>query len=152
MVFKILSDFQKVMFMNYCRQGKRQEVKYIGDFFDKFYAPTLDQSSIVALDWSSIHPELLLAAYRGREGGIGLGDANGSVESSYCCLWNLKRQTAPEYTLNYQVEITAATLTDFHPSFVIGGTKGGQIVLWDIRFASCFFQLFHFHILARDSL
>ncbi|KAM7536876.1 hypothetical protein Aperf_G00000087878 [Anoplocephala perfoliata] len=115
-------------------QGKRQEVKYIGEFFDKFHTPTGIQSSVVALDWSSIHPELLLAAYQSRDGVMGLGDTNGYIEGSYCCLWNLKyRQTAPEYTFTYQVDITAATLTEFSPSLVIGGTKGGQIVLWDTR-------------------
>ncbi|VDL63001.1 unnamed protein product [Hymenolepis diminuta] len=117
-------------------EGKRQQVKYIGDFFDKFYVPNGGQSSIVALDWSTVHPELLLASYQSREGSTGLAavDANGSIESSCCCLWNLKhRQTAPEYTFTYQVDITAAILTEFHPSTVIGGTKGGQIILWDIR-------------------
>lgn len=121
----------------YYREGKRQQVKYIGDFFDKFYVPNSGQSSIVALDWSTVHPELLLASYQSREGSTGLAavDANGSIESSCCCLWNLKhRQTAPEYTFTYQVDITAAILTEFHPSTVIGGTKGGQIILWDIRF------------------
>nr|CDS25787.1 Dynein intermediate chain [Hymenolepis microstoma] len=118
-------------------EGKRQQVKYVGDFFDKFYVPNGGQCSIVALDWSTIHPELLLAAYQSREGSIGLaasGNGNVSIESSCCCLWNLKhRQIAPEYTFIYQVDITAAILTEFHPSTVIGGTKGGQILLWDIR-------------------
>ncbi|VDO06529.1 unnamed protein product [Rodentolepis nana] len=118
-------------------EGKRQQVKYIGDFFDKFYLPNGGRCSIVALDWSSIYPELLLAAYQSREGSVGLaasGNANVSVESSCCCLWNLKhRQSAPEYTFIYQVDITAAILTEFHPSTVIGGTKGGQILLWDTR-------------------
>ncbi|VDM35208.1 unnamed protein product [Hydatigera taeniaeformis] len=120
------------------RQGK-QLVKYIGDFYDKSYVPGGGRSSVVSLDWSTLHPELLLAAYQSQtREGSGTGDGNGfsevGVESSCCCVWNLKyRQTAPEYVFTYRVDITAATLAEFNPALVIGGTRGGQIVLWDSR-------------------
>ncbi|EUB56052.1 Cytoplasmic dynein 1 intermediate chain 2 [Echinococcus granulosus] len=120
-------------------QGKHQLVKYIGDFYDKTYVSGGGRGSVVALDWSAVHPELLLAAYQAQaREGSGVGDGNGvdegGIECSCCCIWNLKyRQTAPEYVFTYRVDITAATLTEFHPSLVIGGTRGGQIVLWDSR-------------------
>lgn len=108
-------------------------MKYIGDFYDKTYVPGGGRSSVVALDWSTVHPELLLAAYQtqAREGS-GVGEDG--IEGSCCCVWNLKyRQTVPEYVFTYRVDITAATLTEFNPTMVIGGTRGGQIVLWDSR-------------------
>ena len=116
-------------------------MKYIGDFYDKTYVPGGGRSSVVALDWSTAHPELLLAAYQTPTGsGDGISAICG-MENSCCCIWNLKfRQTAPEYTFTYQVDITAATLTELHPTIVIGGTKGGQIVLWDTRYSSWFFS------------
>ena len=109
-------------------------MKYIGDFHDKAYVPGGGRSTVVALDWSAVHPELLLAAYQTpASNGDGLCTIGG-IDNSCCCLWNLKfRQTIPEYTFTYQVDITAAALTEFHPTMVIGGTKGGQIVLWDSR-------------------
>uniref|UniRef100_A0A0R3WAC8 WD_REPEATS_REGION domain-containing protein n=1 Tax=Taenia asiatica TaxID=60517 RepID=A0A0R3WAC8_TAEAS len=114
-------------------------MKYIGDFYDKAYVPGGGRSSVVALDWSALHPELLLAAYQmqAREG-CGVGDSGGvgevGIEGSCCCVWNLKyRQATPEYVFTYRVDISAATLTEFYPHLVIGGTRGGQIVLWDSR-------------------
>uniref|UniRef100_A0A5K3F513 WD_REPEATS_REGION domain-containing protein n=2 Tax=Mesocestoides corti TaxID=53468 RepID=A0A5K3F513_MESCO len=115
-------------------QGKDELVKYIGDFYDNSF---VCDASVVALDWSAVHPELLLVAYQSREGGgvIDNGAGDGLVsEGGSCLVWNLKyRQTAPEHIFTYQVDITAAILTEFHPNLVIGGTRGGQIVIWDSR-------------------
>lgn len=129
-------------------QDKDQLVKHCGDFFDEKHVGA--SSSVVALDWSSVHPELLLVAYQsstsssvsgapavdpmnlnGTTGGVGTADGGS------CLIWNLKyRQTAPEYVFTYQVGITTAILTEFHPSLIIGGTRGGQIVLWDCRYVT----------------
>ena len=118
-------------------------VKYVGDFFDKACIQSFTGAGrgvVVALDWSAVHPELLLAAYQRDDGLVGgFGDVVGSAagtgfESSFCCIWNLKyRQSAPEFVFTYQVPIRSAILTELHPSLVIGGTQGGQIVVWDCR-------------------
>ncbi len=82
---------------------------------------------VSAVDWSGVFPELVLAAYRERE--------EAAQPDGVCAIWNLKyrNMTTPEYVFRHQAPITAALLTEFHPSLVIGGTTAGQIVLWDTR-------------------
>ncbi|BHF76258.1 Cytoplasmic dynein 1 intermediate chain 2 [Sparganum proliferum] len=105
--------------------GKDQELlKFHRDFFDERWSVN---RTVTALDWSAVYPELLLTAY----------DANEKAThepEGVCLIWNLKyKKTSPEYVFNFQTAITAAILTEFHPSLVIGGTYTGQIVLWDTR-------------------
>lgn len=83
---------------------------------------------VVALNWSTVHPELLLSAYSPDD-----HEASHAAKG-VCLLWNIKyKKTSPEYVFTYQSEITSATLSEFNPSLVIGGTYGGQIILWDSR-------------------
>ncbi|VDN13902.1 unnamed protein product [Dibothriocephalus latus] len=105
--------------------GKSQElIKLQRAFFDERWSAN---RIVTALDWSSVYPELLLGAY----------DANEEAKNEpqgVCLIWNLKyKKTTPEYVFNFQTAITAAILSEFHPSLVIGGTYAGQIVLWDTR-------------------
>ncbi|VDM04289.1 unnamed protein product [Schistocephalus solidus] len=105
--------------------GKSQDlIKLHRNFYDERWSAN---RIVTALDWSSVYPELLLGAY----------DANEEAKNEpkgVCLLWNLKyKKTSPEYVFNFQTAITAAILTEFHPSLVIGGTYAGQIVLWDTR-------------------
>ncbi len=99
--------------------------------------------TVTALDWSSLHPEILLAAYSPHvEDEIGLVLSPHSAPDGVCVLWNMKAKKsgngdratiAPDGVYTCQAPITAAILSDFHPNLIIGGTYVGHIVLWDTR-------------------
>jgi dynein intermediate chain len=86
------------------------------------------QSRIVtAMDWSSYHPELLLVSYFTNPNIP--HDPDGVV-----LMWDLKFQKdTPDYIFNCQSAVMSVAFSRFHPSYIIGGTYSGQLVLWDIR-------------------
>ncbi|CAL8073119.1 unnamed protein product [Calicophoron daubneyi] len=103
---------------------RHQLLRFGRDFFDDRWSR---RRTITAIDWSSIFPELLLAAYSPGE------DAPHDPDG-VCLIWNLKYQKAtPEYIFHCQSRVTSATLSPFHPNLIVGGTYSGQIVLWDNR-------------------
>ncbi|CAH8493998.1 unnamed protein product [Dicrocoelium dendriticum] len=118
------------LFFDY--QGTEQE-KEVSDalltpfheFFDERWTR---KRTVTSLEWSTIFPELLLAAYHVNE------DAPHEPEG-VCLIWNMKypKKLSPEFIFHCQSPITSATLSKFHPNIVIGGTYSGQIVLWDTR-------------------
>ncbi|KAF6773910.1 Cytoplasmic dynein 1 intermediate chain 1, partial [Paragonimus kellicotti] len=95
------------------------------DFFDDRWSK---RRTVTSLEWSTIFPELLLAAYHVNEEAV--HDPQG-----VCLMWNMKyaKTQRPEYIFHCQSPLTSATLSKFHPNIVIGGTYSGQIVLWDSR-------------------
>lgn len=112
-------------------------------FFDETWT---SGRTVTALDWSSSHPDLLLAAYSPQvEDEIGLALCPHSAPDGVCCLWSLRAAkkscadsataatTPPDAVFTCQAPITAAILPDFHPNLVIAGTYVGHIVLWDMR-------------------
>jgi dynein intermediate chain len=82
---------------------------------------------VTHLDWSETHQELLLSSYNRSE-------ENTSDSDGLVLLWNTKLQkTTPEYVLEAQSPVLSASFAKFHPSYIVGGTYCGQVVLWDIR-------------------
>ncbi|XP_059052947.1 cytoplasmic dynein 1 intermediate chain isoform X10 [Achroia grisella] len=82
---------------------------------------------VTCLDWSSAHPELLLAAYHNSD------DAPHDPDG-VCLVWNTKfKKTTPEDIFHCQSPVMSATFARFHPNLILGGTYSGQIVLWDNR-------------------
>nr|WAW84840.1 cytoplasmic dynein 1 intermediate chain [Halisarca dujardinii] len=82
---------------------------------------------VTHIDWSEAHKELLLASYTRSEESS--SDADGLV-----LLWNTQLQKSlPEYVLETQSSVLSASFAKFHPSYIVGGTYSGQVVLWDIR-------------------
>ncbi|XP_035379927.1 cytoplasmic dynein 1 intermediate chain 2 isoform X2 [Electrophorus electricus] len=82
---------------------------------------------ITCLDWSSQHPELLVASYNSNEEAPHEPDGVALV-------WNMKyKKTTPEYVFHCQSAVMSAAFAQFHPNLVVGGTYSGQIVLWDNR-------------------
>ncbi|XP_049869636.1 cytoplasmic dynein 1 intermediate chain isoform X5 [Pectinophora gossypiella] len=82
---------------------------------------------VTCLDWSSAHPELLLASYHNSD------DAPHDPDG-VCLVWNTKfKKTTPEDIFHCQSPVMSATFARFHPNLILGGTYSGQIVLWDNR-------------------
>lgn len=80
----------------------------------------------VAMDthWSPHHPELLLASFN-----AGDGDTDGLA-----LVWNVNfRKDTPDYVFHSQSPVVSSTFAKFHPSYLIGGTLSGQVILWDMR-------------------
>ncbi|XP_050681129.1 cytoplasmic dynein 1 intermediate chain isoform X5 [Leptidea sinapis] len=82
---------------------------------------------VTCLDWSPLHPELLLAAYHNSD------DAPHEPDG-VCLVWNTKfKKTTPEDIFHCQSPVMSATFARFHQNLILGGTYSGQIVLWDNR-------------------
>ncbi|QQP32555.1 Cytoplasmic dynein 1 intermediate chain, partial [Caligus rogercresseyi] len=76
---------------------------------------------ITSLDWSTVHPELLLASY------------NQNPEAPHepdgtCLVWNTKfKKDTPEYIFTTQSPVMSVCFARFHPNLILGGTYSGQI-------------------------
>ncbi|CAB3237932.1 unnamed protein product [Arctia plantaginis] len=82
---------------------------------------------VTCLDWSTVHPELMLASYHNSD------DAPHDPDG-VCLVWNTKfKKTTPEDIFHCQSPVMSATFARFHPNLILGGTYSGQIVLWDNR-------------------
>nr|XP_037868727.1 cytoplasmic dynein 1 intermediate chain isoform X9 [Bombyx mori] len=82
---------------------------------------------VTCLDWSTFHPELVLASYYNSD------DAPHDPDG-VCLVWNTKfKKTTPEDIFHCQSAVMSATFARFHPNLILGGTYSGQIVLWDNR-------------------
>jgi len=79
------------------------------------------------LQWSPLYKELLLASY------IRTTQTVSQVPRGLVCIWSLSLNTRPEFILNCQSSVTAASFNRFDHNLVIGGTYSGQIVVWDLR-------------------
>ncbi|XP_030031324.1 cytoplasmic dynein 1 intermediate chain isoform X4 [Manduca sexta] len=82
---------------------------------------------VTCLDWSTAHPELMLASYHNSD------DAPHDPDG-VCLVWNTKfKKNTPEDIFHCQSPVMSATFARFHPNLILGGTYSGQIVLWDNR-------------------
>ncbi|OON17712.1 hypothetical protein X801_06447 [Opisthorchis viverrini] len=106
-------------------ETSRELVTVCHEFFDERWSK---RRVVTSLEWSTIYPELLLAAYH-------INEEAAHEPEGVCLIWNMKfpKKTSPEFIFHCQSPITSATLSKFHPNLVIGGTYSGQIVLWDSR-------------------
>ncbi|CAH8868159.1 unnamed protein product [Trichobilharzia szidati] len=95
------------------------------EFFDDRWSKN---RKVTDLDWSTIFPELCLAAYNSNE-------QNAHEPEGVCLVWNIKypKLKTPEHIFHCQSAVTSASLSRFHPNIVVAGTYSGQIVLWDSR-------------------
>uniref|UniRef100_A0A5K3FCZ1 WD_REPEATS_REGION domain-containing protein n=1 Tax=Mesocestoides corti TaxID=53468 RepID=A0A5K3FCZ1_MESCO len=100
-----------------------------------FHLDWTPRRTVTALDWSTVHPEAVLAAYSQpiREEEFILSPVSSfPPPDGVCLVWNLKAKKC-ESVLTCQTPITTAIFSDFHPNLIIGGTYVGQIVVWDTR-------------------
>lgn len=103
-------------------KGKHR-VKEVAQFFDERWSK---KRMISGIDFSPKFSELLLASYT--KNPTAPHEPDGLVQ-----VWNLHMQDRPEYVFTAQSDILTAKFSPYHPNLIIGGSYGGQIMLWDTR-------------------
>ncbi|CAI9724718.1 cytoplasmic dynein 1 intermediate chain 2 isoform X32 [Octopus vulgaris] len=133
LVERVLAENETDMYIDYVGSDKegKDDDQFAGDrlklnryFFDERWSK---HRTITSLDWSTQHPELLVASYNANEESP--HDPDGVV-----LVWNSKfKKDTPEFTFHCQSAVMSSCFANFHPNLVVGGTYSGQIVLWDNR-------------------
>ncbi|RIA81178.1 WD40-repeat-containing domain protein [Glomus cerebriforme] len=98
-------------------------VKYVCSYFDDRWNKN---RSVTDVNWSKKNPELFLASYN--KNPYAVNDPDGIV-----CVWSLRLLDRPEFIFHSQSDVLTTMFSDFHPSYIIGGTYSGQILVWDMR-------------------
>lgn len=120
-------------------QGGEASIELSRTFWDE---QLLKHRSVTSIDWSTLHPELCVAAYSKSltpAGAIGSGGGSSSLlddsnaPDGLACVWNTHLLSRPEFVFHAPVDVLSVTLSPFHPNLVVGGTYSGQIVVWDTR-------------------
>jgi len=103
-------------------EGER--LKLNRQFFDERWTK---HRTVTCMDWSTTHPELLVASYNQNE-------ESPNEPDGVCLIWNIKyKKSTPDYIFHCQSAVMSTCFAKFHPNLIIGGTYSGQIVLWDNR-------------------
>lgn len=82
-----------------------------------------------SLDWSPLHPELLLVS-------LGKNSSNFNESNGIILVWNIHMPSRPEFVLHSQSEVTAAKFSPFQPSVIFAGTYSGQVLIFDFKIKS----------------
>ncbi|XP_049298176.1 cytoplasmic dynein 1 intermediate chain isoform X11 [Anopheles funestus] len=82
---------------------------------------------VTSFDWSTHHPELMVASYHSNE-------ETPNEPDGVVVVWNTKfKKQTPEEVFHCQSAVMSTCFAKFHPNLILGGTYSGQIVLWDNR-------------------
>jgi dynein intermediate chain, cytosolic len=82
---------------------------------------------VTSFDWSTHHPELMVASYNNNE-------ESPNEPDGVVAVWNTKfKKHTPEDVFHCQSAVMSTCFAKFHPNLILGGTYSGQIVLWDNR-------------------
>ncbi|XP_021706115.1 cytoplasmic dynein 1 intermediate chain isoform X13 [Aedes aegypti] len=82
---------------------------------------------VTSFDWSTHHPELMVASYHNNE-------ESPNEPDGVVIVWNTKfKKHTPEDVFHCQSAVMSTCFAKFHPNLILGGTYSGQIVLWDNR-------------------
>uniref|UniRef100_A0AC34RB30 WD repeat-containing protein 63 n=1 Tax=Panagrolaimus sp. JU765 TaxID=591449 RepID=A0AC34RB30_9BILA len=94
-------------------------------FFNRvFFNPKFPGFAVSTLDFSSIHPELLVVAYTGLS----------KTSPGLMQVWNTKfKTTFPEVTLTTTTPISVIKFLPDRPNIIVGGLQNGQLCVWDIQ-------------------
>jgi len=85
--------------------------------------------TVTCLNWSTIHPGLVLSSFSAPSA---VNDAFG--DAGVVLVWSIPNTTgSAECALTCQSEVMSAMFSPQQPHCVIGGTRAGQIVQWDLR-------------------
>ncbi|GAB5357094.1 hypothetical protein AAMO2058_000345000 [Amorphochlora amoebiformis] len=92
------------------------------------FADTLktNQRAITSIKWSPKHKDLFLVSYAEHQN-IMTNDPDGLV-----LVWSTHTPSRPEYALTCQSAVLVAIFHPSKPNVVIGGTKSGQVIVWDL--------------------
>jgi dynein intermediate chain len=103
-------------------EGKR--VRHFRSFWDESLCKG---RSLTDLDWSTKHPELVVASYS-RSESVADDQPDGLV-----LVWNMHLADRPEFIFHAQTDVLSVCFSPFHPNLVVGGTYSGQILIWDTQ-------------------
>ncbi|CAG8573851.1 31907_t:CDS:10 [Racocetra persica] len=101
-------------------------VKHSCSFYDDRWSKN---RFVTDVNWSHKNPELCVASYN--KNPYNMNDPDGVV-----LIWNLRLIQRPEFVFHSQSDVLTTMFSEFHPSYIIGGTYSGQILVWDMR-AKC---------------
>eukprot|EP00474_Spongospora_subterranea_P009989 CRZ10447.1 hypothetical protein [Spongospora subterranea] len=91
-----------------------------------------DNRPITSLDWSTKHPELIMASY-----GISSNeDLSKHNHAGTILIWSSQMPSRPEYQFECSSLVLCARFHPSYPHLIVGSTYSGQIVLWDQRSGS----------------
>ncbi|WFD35395.1 hypothetical protein MCUN1_002249 [Malassezia cuniculi] len=92
------------------------------------HTDTFAGRSVAALDWSTKHPELVVAGYTRAKTPVSLDDHDGLA-----AVWNVHAPHRPEFVFRAPTDVLSVLASPFHPHLFVGGTYSGQVLLWDTR-------------------
>lgn len=98
-------------------------IKQVAQFYDDRWSK---KRMISGIDFSPKFSELLLASYT--KNPTAPHEPDGLVQ-----VWNTHMHDRPEYVFTAQSDILAAKFSPYHPNLIVGGSYGGQVLLWDTR-------------------
>lgn len=84
--------------------------------------------AVAALDWSTRHPELVIAGYTRAKAPVSIDDHDGVA-----AVWNIHAPHRPEFVFRAPTDVLSVLASPFHPHLFVGGTYSGQVLLWDTR-------------------
>uniref|UniRef100_A0A7S1KLW8 Guanine nucleotide-binding protein subunit beta-like protein n=1 Tax=Percolomonas cosmopolitus TaxID=63605 RepID=A0A7S1KLW8_9EUKA len=96
-------------------------------FMDEFSK----ERTVTAFDWSTLKPELFLVAYADKMTGRSAKDARGGV-----LIWSRYLPKRPEFELYASSSVTKALFHPYDVNLVLGATKAGHILQWDLSVAA----------------
>lgn len=109
---------------------------------------THDCGAVMDMAWSPEHPELLLVAHGGYFGWAESWGGTSATAGAYAAaaaphgaggspglmrLWSLALPSRPEFEFRSDVPVCSATWVPSTPQLVIGGSRTGQLLVWDMR-------------------
>lgn len=135
-------DFLKDITEDMNKQNSVGE-KGVVDMSQAYECDFLKQRPVMDMRWSTLRPDLFLAAYGARTlsavpttrlafalpaaTGVDVDDAPGLV-----CIWSKDLHKRPEFKLTASSPVLTAMFHNQEPQLVLGGCYNGQILLWDM--------------------
>lgn len=101
----------------------QHRIKEVAQFYDDRWSK---KRMISSIDFSPKFSELVLASYTKHP--TAPHEPDGLVQ-----VWNTHMHDRPEYVFTAQSDILTAKFSPYHPNLIIGGSYGGQVLLWDTR-------------------
>ena len=102
----------------------KERLEHLISFYDAQYSAN---RIVTSIDWSPNLPELILASYSQNL------DGNPNDPQGVALLWSMALRSRPEFSLFCQSAITASKFHPYSNSLIVGGTYGGQVIVWDLR-------------------
>ena len=119
--YNVLTDYTHVP----TDAPERPSMHLVRTFFDDTLLAT---RAVTDVDWSTHHPELVVASYNRKRVLRHEDDHDGLV-----AVWNLHVRDRPEMVFTAPNDVVSVLASPFHPHLFVGGTFGGQVLLWDAR-------------------